>query len=152
MVKGTLSPPQDLSFPPEEEPRMERGAEPWSWVLETSSAGSPDFYPGVGLRREAPPHVPPGSLFSLPWQEPMQSPYSTRQEKDLCVYPKEGSGVQPDSLSLPRLQKRPPVPQNLLSTHPLPSPHRSCPRSRYFHTRDEAFRLSQEPRPQRQEA
>ena len=41
---------------------MERGAEPWSWVLETSSAGSPDFYPGVGLRREAPPHVPPGSL------------------------------------------------------------------------------------------
>ena len=54
--------------------------------------------------------------------------------------------------SLPRLQKRPPVPQNLLSTHPLPSPHRSCPRSRYFHTRDEAFRLSQEPRPQRQEA
>ena len=80
---------------------MERGAEPWSWVLETSSAGSPDFYPGVGLRREAPPHVPPGSLFSLTWQEPVQSPYSTKQEKDLCVYPKAGSGVQLNSLSLP---------------------------------------------------
>lgn len=34
---------------------MERGAEPWSWVLETSSAGSHDFCPGVGLRREGPP-------------------------------------------------------------------------------------------------
>lgn len=47
---------------------MERGAEPWSWVLETSSAGSHDFHPGVRLRREGPPHhVPLGSLFSLPW-------------------------------------------------------------------------------------
>ena len=47
---------------------MQRGAEPWNWVLETSSAGSHDFHPGVVLRREAPPHphVPPGSLFSLP--------------------------------------------------------------------------------------
>lgn len=33
---------------------MERGAEPWSWVLETSSARSHDFHPGVGLRREGP--------------------------------------------------------------------------------------------------
>lgn len=38
---------------------MERGAEPWSWVLETSSAGSHDFYPGVGLRRESPLPMPP---------------------------------------------------------------------------------------------
>ena len=68
-----LSPPQDPSFPREEEPKMQRGAEPWNWVLETSSAGSHDFHPGVVLRREAlphphgaGPHVPPGSLFSLP--------------------------------------------------------------------------------------
>lgn len=33
---------------------MERGAEPWSWVLETSSARSHDFRPGVRLRREGP--------------------------------------------------------------------------------------------------
>lgn len=51
---------------------MERGAEPWSWALDTSSAGSHDFHPGVVLRRESCPHPPPplhvpaGSLFSLP--------------------------------------------------------------------------------------
>ncbi|EPY86280.1 mucolipin-1 isoform 1 [Camelus ferus] len=36
---------KDPSFPGEEEPRMERGAEPWSWVLGTSSAGTHDFHP-----------------------------------------------------------------------------------------------------------
>lgn len=43
MVKGLSLPSTGPELPTRvEEPRMER-AEPWSWVLETSSAGSPDF-------------------------------------------------------------------------------------------------------------
>lgn len=97
---------------------MERGAEPWSWVLETSSAGSHDFHPGVGLRREG-PHVPLGS-FSLP-RASHKSPCGLRQEKDPCGSSEVGSEAQPGPLSnLCSVSKRdtPCLPKPT-STHPV---------------------------------
>lgn len=71
---------------------MERGAEPWSWALDTSSAGSHDFHPGVVLRRESCPHPPPAPCPSrVPLLPALtgahhRSPCNLRQDKDLCVY------------------------------------------------------------------
>lgn len=64
---------------------MERGAEPWSWVLETSSAGSHAFSPGVGLRREGPPCSTGVPLLPALAGKSAESPCSMRQEKDPCV-------------------------------------------------------------------
>lgn len=83
---------------------MERGAEPWSWVLETSSAGSPDFHPGV-LRREGSPHP-----LSVSHQSPSSPcPGWNAPQVSLQSETREGSRsgfwgmARPPLTSLPRL-------------------------------------------------
>lgn len=63
---------------------MERGAEPWSWALEASSARSHDFHPGVGPRREGPLMSHQG-LSSGPSQGESQSACSLEQEGSVCM-------------------------------------------------------------------
>lgn len=72
---------------------MERGAEPWSWVLETSSASSHDFHPGVVLRREGSPHPSPSpsspqgpSSPCLGWSASQVSLQSETGEGSMCVF------------------------------------------------------------------
>lgn len=97
---------------------MERGAEPWSWVLETSSAGSHDFYPGVGLRRESPPpHAPPGSLFSLPWQGRVQNLPAVQDKRMIHVCAPEwdlGHGLPPSPFPAQAPKETPRFPRTYL--------------------------------------
>lgn len=80
---------------------MERGAEPWSWGPDTPSAGSPDFHPGVGLRREGPPRSHQGPSSPGPGWGSHKFCCSLRQEKDPCVCSGMGSGAWFGPLSLP---------------------------------------------------
>lgn len=127
---------------------MERGAEPWSWVLETSSAGSPDLSRG---EKEAPPPCP----TRVPLHRSQCSLPVARDRRRICVFtPKRDLGykAQLPLPSLPRLQKRPRFPRTYSPLTLCPHPIDPALVQLHFHTRDEASGLSQEPRPQRQEA